>query len=100
MEASTDRPQIDAIIRHSWPPTVVRGVCVDFDTGEMSTWGIQWMVSSLPAPLSSGAHFRIRCNAYNVATAGSCFLGIAFGISVFFDIKDLHQSQISPRSRT
>jgi len=44
--------------------------------------------------------FNGWCNAYNVASAGACLLGLAFGISVFFDVKDLHQSRLSPRTRT
>jgi hypothetical protein len=51
-------------------------------------------------PLSSDIDFHFRCNAYNIASAGACLLGFAFGISVFFDVKDLHQSQLSPRTRT
>lgn len=40
------------------------------------------------------------CTSYNIAIACSCFLCIAFGCSVFFDIVDLHASRISPRTRT
>ena len=40
-----------------------------------------------------------RCNAYNVSSAAACFLCVAFGISVFFDVKDLHASKVSPRTR-
>jgi len=43
--------------------------------------------------------FNGWCNAYNVASAGACFLGLVFGVNVFFDVKDLHQSQESPRTR-
>ena len=31
-----------------------------------------------------------RCNAYNVSSAAACFLCVAFGVSVFFDVKNLH----------
>jgi hypothetical protein len=41
-----------------------------------------------------------RCNAYNVASAGACLLGLVFGVNVFFDVKDLHQSRESPRTRS
>ena len=40
-----------------------------------------------------------RCNAYNVSSAAACFLCVAFGVSVFFDVKDLHASKVSPRTR-
>ncbi|XP_006457866.1 hypothetical protein AGABI2DRAFT_198889 [Agaricus bisporus var. bisporus H97] len=39
------------------------------------------------------------CNAYNVSTACACLLCIAFGVSVFFDVKDLYASRTSPRTR-
>jgi hypothetical protein len=40
-----------------------------------------------------------RCTGYNVATAAACLLCVAFGVSTFFDIKDLDASRVSPRSR-
>ncbi|GJJ12629.1 hypothetical protein Clacol_006872 [Clathrus columnatus] len=40
------------------------------------------------------------CTSYNIAIACACFLCIAFGFSVFFDIVDLHASRVSPRTRT
>lgn len=40
------------------------------------------------------------CDAYNIATTGASFLIVLFGTSAFFDIKDLHQSKVSPRTRT
>ena len=52
MEASSERPQMDAILRRSWSLTVVRGVCVDFDPREMSSRGFRWMVGSLPTRLA------------------------------------------------
>ncbi|KXN80986.1 hypothetical protein AN958_06498 [Leucoagaricus sp. SymC.cos] len=42
----------------------------------------------------------IRCNAYNVSSACACLLCVAFGVSIFFDVKDLHASKVSPRTRT
>jgi hypothetical protein len=42
----------------------------------------------------------IRCNAYNVSSACACLLCVVFGVSVFFDVKDLHASKVSPRTRT
>ncbi|KAI9509335.1 hypothetical protein F5148DRAFT_1298873 [Russula earlei] len=44
--------------------------------------------------------FNGWCNAYNVATTGTCLLALVFGLNVFFDVKDLHQSRVSPRTRT
>ncbi|KAH9966618.1 hypothetical protein BC827DRAFT_1124722 [Russula dissimulans] len=44
--------------------------------------------------------FNGWCNAYNIAAAGTCLLGLVFGLGVFFDVKDLHQSRVSPRTRT
>ncbi|KAI0277666.1 hypothetical protein BGY98DRAFT_1089806 [Russula aff. rugulosa BPL654] len=44
--------------------------------------------------------FNGWCNAYNVASAGACLLGLVFGVNVFFDVKDLHQSRESPRIRS
>lgn len=43
--------------------------------------------------------FWYRCNAYNVSSAAACLLCFLFGLSVFFDIKDLHTSNVSPRTR-
>jgi hypothetical protein len=40
-----------------------------------------------------------RCNAYNVSSAAACLLSIAFGVSTFFDVKDLYASKLSPRTR-
>ncbi|KAI0062319.1 hypothetical protein BV25DRAFT_1825764 [Artomyces pyxidatus] len=62
-------------------------------------WGIEfvWILIGQRCPPGS---FDGWCNAYNVATAGACLLCLAFGISVFFDVKDLHQSKQSPRTRT
>ena len=40
-----------------------------------------------------------RCNVYNVSSAAACFLCVAFGVSVSFDMKDLHASKVSPWTR-
>jgi hypothetical protein len=40
------------------------------------------------------------CDAYNIATACASVLIVLFATSAFFDIKDLHQSKVSPRTRT
>jgi len=62
-------------------------------------WSVEfiWILIRERCPPGS---FNGWCNAYNVASAGACLLGLLFGISVFFDVKDLHQSRASPRTRT
>lgn len=40
------------------------------------------------------------CNAYNTSSAAACLLCLAFAVSIFFDVKDLHSSKVSPRTRT
>lgn len=70
-----------------------------YDTAGLLLWSVEFVWILIRERCPPGG-FNGWCNAYNVATAGSCFLGVAFGISVFFDIKDLHQSRISPRTRT
>ena len=76
------------LIRERCPPGSFNGWCVG---------GRSWLRVKADIHLN---RFGARCNAYNVASAGACFLGIVFGISVFFDVKDLHQSRASPRTRT
>ena len=43
--------------------------------------------------------FWCRCDGYNVGTASAFLLFLAFGFSIFFDVKDLHASKASPRTR-
>ncbi len=47
-----------------------------------------------------GVFFFERCNGYNISSACACLLCVAFGISLFFDVKDLYASKTSPRTRT
>lgn len=61
-------------------------------------WGAVFVVVLLGKRCPSG-DYEGWCNAYNVSSAAACLLCVAFGISVFFDIKDLHASKISPRTR-
>ncbi|KIO23430.1 hypothetical protein M407DRAFT_40515, partial [Tulasnella calospora MUT 4182] len=42
--------------------------------------------------------FEGWCNAYNVATAAAFLLSVTFGISTYFDIRDLFASKQSPRT--
>ncbi|KAF8350463.1 hypothetical protein F5887DRAFT_876523 [Amanita rubescens] len=39
------------------------------------------------------------CNAYNTSSAAACLLCLAFGVSIFFDVKDLYASKTNPRTR-
>ncbi|SJL00615.1 uncharacterized protein ARMOST_03928 [Armillaria ostoyae] len=61
-------------------------------------WGAVFVVVLLGKRCPSG-DFEGWCNAYNVSSAAACLLCVAFGVSVFFDIKDLHASKVSPRTR-
>jgi len=70
-----------------------------YDAAGLILWSVEFVWILMRERCPAGG-FNGWCNAYNVGTAGSCFLGISFGISVFFDVKDLHQSRISPRTRT
>ena len=40
-----------------------------------------------------------RCDAYSVSSAAACLLCVAFEVNVFFDVKDLNASKVSPRTR-
>ncbi|KAG9013009.1 hypothetical protein FRB94_004402 [Tulasnella sp. JGI-2019a] len=44
--------------------------------------------------------FEGWCNAYNVSSACACLLAFAFAFGIFYDIKDLSASKVSPRTRT
>ncbi|KAI0054015.1 hypothetical protein FA95DRAFT_1480193 [Auriscalpium vulgare] len=70
-----------------------------FDIVSLFVWGFEfvWVLIGQKCPPGG---FEGWCNAYNVASAGACLLCVAFGIGVFFDVKDLHQSKQSPRTRT
>lgn len=70
-----------------------------YDAAGLVLWSVEFVWILIRERCPPGG-FDGWCNAYNVATAGSCFLGISFGISVFFDVKDLHQSRNSPRTWT
>ncbi|KIP12273.1 hypothetical protein PHLGIDRAFT_32902 [Phlebiopsis gigantea 11061_1 CR5-6] len=62
-------------------------------------WGALFVYILLGKRCPSGS-FDGWCDAYNLATASSCILSFAFGLSIFFDVKDLHASKASPRTRT
>jgi hypothetical protein len=76
-------------------------VC-DYPCGtEVPAGGIRRMVGS-PFLLSLNPRLNgfDRCDGYNLATAFACLAWLLFGLSVFFDIKDLYGSRVSPRTRT
>ncbi|KAF9469264.1 hypothetical protein BDZ94DRAFT_1152261 [Collybia nuda] len=63
----------------------------------MILWGAVFVFILIGKRCPSGS-FEGWCNAYNVSSAAACILCVAFGISVFFDVKDLHASKASPRT--
>ena len=67
----------------------------------MSSGRFYWMVSHSTVYRSLNADRDFcRCDAYNLGTASACLLCLMFGLSIFFDVKDLHASRASPRTRT
>jgi len=61
-------------------------------------WGTEFVLILMGKRCPSG-RFEGWCNAYNVASAGAFLLFVTFGISIFFDVKDLHASKASPRTK-
>ncbi|KAF9447890.1 hypothetical protein P691DRAFT_651110, partial [Macrolepiota fuliginosa MF-IS2] len=61
-------------------------------------WGAVFVFVLVGKRCPSGG-FEGWCNAYNVSSACACLLCIAFAVSIFFDVKDLHTSKASPRTR-
>ncbi|EMD38275.1 hypothetical protein CERSUDRAFT_113444 [Gelatoporia subvermispora B] len=70
-----------------------------FDVVSMVIWGTEFVVILMGKRCPVG-EFEGWCDAYNVASASAFLICLAFGFSIFFDIKDLHQSSASPRTRT
>ncbi|KAL5529193.1 hypothetical protein ACEPAG_5167 [Sanghuangporus baumii] len=70
-----------------------------FDIALSILWGAEFIVIMLGKRCPVGG-FDGWCDGYNVATALAAFLTVTFGFSVFFDVKDLHLSKASPRTRT
>lgn len=68
--------------------------------GEFDGWYVPMCISKSANKSYCDKSHLCRCTSYNIAIACSCFLCIAFGFSIFFDIVDLHASRISPRTRT
>lgn len=69
-----------------------------FDMFAFLLWGIEFFLILVGKRCPSGA-FEGWCDSYNFATAFVSFAFVSFGFSVFFDIKDIHASRISPRTR-
>ncbi|KIK59620.1 hypothetical protein GYMLUDRAFT_44589 [Collybiopsis luxurians FD-317 M1] len=69
-----------------------------FDIFGVILWGAVFVIILLGKRCPIGG-FDGWCNAYNVSSAAACLLCFLFGLSVFFDIKDLHMSKASPRTR-
>ncbi|KAI0636705.1 hypothetical protein C8Q77DRAFT_519396 [Trametes polyzona] len=69
------------------------------DVFGMLIWGMEFVVILLGKRCPVGG-FEGWCDAYNLATAAACLLCFAFGLSIFLDVKDLHNSRMSPRTRT
>ncbi|KLO18620.1 hypothetical protein SCHPADRAFT_844953 [Schizopora paradoxa] len=70
-----------------------------FDMLLFFLWGAEFTAILLGKRCPVG-QFDGWCDGYNVATAFACLLTFAYGFSIFFGIKDLHSSRVSPRSRT
>lgn len=69
-----------------------------FDILCVALWGAEFVLILIGQRCPSGG-FDGWCTAYNVSSAGACLLFVAFGVSVFFDVKDLFASKASPRTR-
>jgi hypothetical protein len=68
------------------------------DVAGVVLWGATFVFILTGKKCPSGG-FNGWCNAYNVSTASACLLCVAFGVSIFFDVQDLHASKQSPRTR-
>ena len=84
---------------------------VMFDIAEVILWGATfayilmgercpngqyegWCVPIILVPLHVEAYILFRCTAYNMSTGAACGLAVAFSVSAFFGIKDLHVSRM------
>lgn len=66
----------------------------------MLLWAAEFIAILLMNKTCPPGGFEAWCDGYNVAVAGACLLAFAFAISLFLDIKDLHASSQSPRTKT
>jgi hypothetical protein len=69
------------------------------DIGGLVVWGATFVVILLGKRCPSGGYDG-WCNAYNTSSAAACLLCVAFGVSIFFDVKDIYASKANPRTRT
>ncbi|TFY67043.1 hypothetical protein EVJ58_g1879 [Rhodofomes roseus] len=70
-----------------------------FDCVMALVWGVVFVVILLGKKCPVGGYLG-WCDGYNVGTATAFLLCFAFCFSIFFDIKDLHASKASPRTRS
>ncbi|KAF5331173.1 hypothetical protein D9619_005350 [Psilocybe cf. subviscida] len=68
------------------------------DAAGLVVWGAAFVFILTGKRCPSGG-FNGWCNAYNTSTASACLLAVAFGVTTFFDVQDLHASKQSPRTR-
>jgi len=68
------------------------------DSFGMVIWGTVFVYILFGKRCPSGG-FNGWCNGYNTSSAAACLLCFAFGLSIFFDVKDLSGSKASPRTR-
>lgn len=61
-------------------------------------WGAVFVYVMMGKRCPSGG-FEGWCNAYNVSTAAACLLCVSFALAIFLDVKDLHATKVSPRTR-
>jgi len=64
----------------------------------MLLWGAEFVYIMIGKRCPPGG-FGGWCNAYNVASAAACLLAFAFGFGIYYDIRDLSLSKVSPRTR-
>jgi len=72
-----------------------------YDVGMGIGWALQFglIIFGGGGKCPSGG-FAGWCEGFNLAIACSVFLILLFGLSLFFDVRDLMASKISPRQRT
>lgn len=73
-------------------------LAIVFDVVCLVLWGAEFVLILMGQRCPSGTYGG-WCNAYNVASAGACLLCVASAVSIMFDVKDLHASKVSPRTR-
>jgi len=68
------------------------------DVGGMVVWGALFVFLLISKKCPAG-RFNGWCTGYNVSSASACLLSVAFGVNIFFDVKDLYASRVSPRTK-